>query len=127
VVHDGDRPFLTRRLIHEGIDAARETGAAVAAVPSKDTIRFVDARGAVVQTPARDMVRAVQTPQVFRADVLRQAYASFSDTVTDDAMLVERLGCRVRLYEGTYENLKVTTPDDLVVARALVRRWKEAQ
>lgn len=127
LVHDGDRPFLTERLIQDGIDAARETGAAVAAVPSKDTIKVVDATGLVVQTLERDALRAVQTPQVFRAEVLLRAYALTDASATDDATLVERLGCHVRLYDGAYENLKVTTPDDLVVARAIARRWEGAR
>lgn len=126
LVHDGDRPFLTGQLIRDGIDAARDTGAAVAAVPAKDTIKVVDATGLVVQTLERDSLRAVQTPQVFRADILLRAYALTDEPATDDAMLVERLGCRVRLYEGAYENLKVTTPDDLDVARAIARRWEGA-
>jgi len=124
LVHDGDRPFLTERMILDGIDAARETGAAVAAVPSKDTIKVVDANGMVVQTLERDTLRAVQTPQVFRSDVLRRAYDRSEEAVTDDATLAERAGALVRLYEGAYDNLKVTTPDDLTVARAIARRWK---
>jgi len=123
LVHDGDRPFLTERLISDGIDAARETGASVAAVPSKDTVKVLDSSGLVLKTLERDTLRSVQTPQVFRAGILRRAYEQAADAVTDDATLVERLGVRVRLYDGAYYNLKVTTPDDLTVARALARRW----
>jgi len=124
LVHDGDRPFLTERLISDGFGAARDTGAAVAAVPSKDTIKVVDAVGLVACTLERDALRAVQTPQVFRAGLLRRAYERSEGSVTDDATLVERLGVRVRLYDGSYDNLKVTTPDDLTAARAIARRWK---
>lgn len=123
LVHDGDRPFLDEPLIERGLQAARETGVAVASVHVKDTVKVVDADDMVVTTPDRDSLRAVQTPQVFRADIIRQAYSQVEETVTDDAILAERLGYSVRLYEGSYENLKVTTPDDLLVAQAIAARW----
>jgi len=125
VVHDGDRPFLDEQLVERGLLAARETGVAVACVPVKDTVKVVDGEGVVVTTLDRDVLRAVQTPQVFRADIIRHAYSDIEQTVTDDAMLAERLGYVVRLYEGSYENLKVTTPDDLLVAQSIGRRWSE--
>ena len=122
LVHDGDRPFLDAALIADGLRAARTTGVAVASVPLKDTVKRIGGDGTVVATLERDMLRAVQTPQVFRADIIRRAYADSSETVTDDAMLAERLGYAVRLYDGAYDNLKVTTPDDLVVAEVFARR-----
>jgi 2-C-methyl-D-erythritol 4-phosphate cytidylyltransferase len=124
LVHDGDRPFLETVLVDSGLRAARETGVAVAAVPVKDTVKSVDGDGLVVATLDRDALRAVQTPQVFRADIIRRAYAAATATVTDDAMLAERLGYPVRLYEGSYDNLKVTTPDDIIVAETIARRWE---
>ena len=123
LVHDGDRPFLDESLIVEGLRAARETGVAVASVPVKDTVKVVDGQGVVVATLDRATLRAVQTPQVFRADIMRRAYSDIEQTVTDDAMLAERLGFTVRLYAGSYDNLKVTTPDDLLAAQAIGRRW----
>ncbi len=124
LVHDGDRPFLEPALVDSGLRAAKETGVAVAAVAVKDTVKSVDGDGLVVATLDRDALRAAQTPQVFRADIIRHAYAAATATVTDDAMLAERLGYPVRLYEGSYDNLKVTTPDDVIVAEAIARRWE---
>ena len=124
IVHDGDRPFLTDALIERGLCSARETGVAVAAVPLKDTVKMVK-DNMVVRTLDRDDLRAVQTPQIFRTEILREAHVGFGNTVTDDATLAEGLGCRVRLYDGSHENLKVTTPDDLVLARAIANRWME--
>ena len=126
IVHDGDRPFLTRELLEEGLRSARETGVAVASVPVKDTVKVADESNNVLRTLERDVLRAVQTPQVFRADIIRDAYAGMSGTVTDDAMLAERLGCTVRLYPGSYQNLKVTTPEDLLMARSIAERWGDA-
>ena len=118
LVHDGDRPFLSEDLIRQGLDSARETGAAVAAVRPKDTVKVV-VDDLVVRTLNRDDLRAVQTPQVFRADILRTAHGGSGGVVTDDAALVEGIGYRVKVYDGAFENLKVTTPDDLVLARAI--------
>ena len=124
LVHDGDRPFLDGALIEQGLRAAHETGVAVAAVPVIDTVKVVGVGDTVVASLDRDTLRAVQTPQVFRADIIRRAYSQPGDTVTDDAMLAERLGYSVRLYSGSYENLKVTTPDDVLLAQAIARRWE---
>ncbi len=124
IVHDGDRPFLTEALIRNGISAARKTGVAVAAVTVKDTVKIVSPEGVVRDTLDRSTLRAVQTPQVFRADILRYVYNYIEETVTDDAMLAERLGYQVTVYEGLCENLKVTTPDDLLVAQVIARRWE---
>ena len=123
IVHDGDRPFLTASLLETGLHTARKTGVAVAAVPVKDTVKVVADSGEVVQTLDRSTLRLVQTPQVFRADILRRIHETVADTVTDDAMLAEQIGCIVRLYEGSYTNLKVTTPDDLLTARAIAAAW----
>ncbi len=126
IVHDGDRPFLTQELLEEGLRSARETGAAVASVPVKDTVKVADESNNVLRTLERDVLRAVQTPQVFRAEIIGNAYAGVSGMVTDDAMLVERLGFTVRLYPGSYQNLKVTTPEDLLMARAIAEKWGTA-
>jgi 2-C-methyl-D-erythritol 4-phosphate cytidylyltransferase len=119
VVHDGARPFLTEKLILDGLRAARGTGAAVAAVPVIDTIKRAE-EGTVLQTLERDGLWAVQTPQVFRRALLAQAHAASSLDVTDDAALVEGLGAAVRVYMGAPENIKVTTPSDLLVAGVLL-------
>jgi 2-C-methyl-D-erythritol 4-phosphate cytidylyltransferase len=125
VVHDGARPFLTCKLIEDGVRAAVETGAACAAVEVKDTIKQVDDNGIVIHTLQRSRLRAIQTPQVFRFDVLKKAYELIRGEFTDDAGIVERAGYRVKLYPGDYENMKITTPDDLVRAEIIARRRLE--
>ena len=122
VVHDGARPCFDIALVARGLEAARETGAAVAAVPSKDTIKSAGPDLVVTATLPRQQLWLVQTPQVFRYDILRSAYESADEDVTDDASLVERAGHRVKLFMGSYANIKVTTPEDLALAELLLRR-----
>jgi len=119
VIHDGARPLVTVDLIDRGLKAARETGAAVAGVPVTDTIKVASDNGFVLKTPPRHNLWAVQTPQVFRFDIIAKAYQQAKGEVTDDATLVEQLGYKVKLYMGAYGNIKVTTPDDLVLAETL--------
>jgi len=116
VIHDGARPLVTIDLIHRGLAEAEETGAAVAAVPVIDTIKVAGDDRLVHHTPLRDNLWAVQTPQVFRFDIITKAYRRVKAEVTDDASLVEESGYKVKLYMGSYDNIKVTTPDDLVLA-----------
>lgn len=123
LVHDGARPLVTNAVIDRVIASARDGGASIAAVAVKDTIKTVDAGGTVVDTPPRKTLYAVQTPQGFRARLLRRAYdkARADGFVgTDDASLVERLGTAVRVAEGDYRNIKITTPEDLIVGEALL-------
>ncbi len=119
VIHDGARPLLTEDLIYRGLTEVKETGAAAAAVPVTDTIKVAGDDRLVQQTPPRHNLWAVQTPQVFRFDIITEAYHQAKQEVTDDATLVEQLGYRVKLYMGSYDNIKVTTPDDLVLAEVL--------
>lgn len=119
LVHDGARPFLTPELVRRGVDAASDTGAAIAAVPARDTIKRVR-DGGVIETLPRAELWAVQTPQVFRRAVLVAALASSDEDVTDEAALVERIGIVVRVFAGDPINLKITTPEDLDLARALL-------
>lgn len=126
VVHDGARPFLTPDLVHHGIAAAQETGAAVAAVPVQDTIKRVSGSD-VVETLPRSKLRAIQTPQVFRRDLLQAALAASTEDVTDEAALVEAAGATVRVYPGDRANLKITVPEDLELARALLSQWAAAR
>jgi 2-C-methyl-D-erythritol 4-phosphate cytidylyltransferase len=121
LVHDGARPFLTGKLIDDGIKAAEETGAAVCCTDVKDTIKLVDDNEIVTQTLNRNRLRAVQTPQVFRLDLLKKAYELISSEVTDDAGIVEKAGYRVKLYPGDYGNIKVTTPEDLLLAEIIAK------
>jgi len=120
VIHDGARPLVTKALIEEGLKAAGETGAAVAAVPVTDTIKSAGDDRIVRQTLPRQNLWAVQTPQVFRADLISKAYQEAEGEVTDDASLVEAMGDRVRLYMGAYDNIKITSPGDLTIAEVLL-------
>lgn len=121
MIHDGARPFLTPGLISAGLHAVEETGAAVAAVTVKDTVKLIAHGGAVAETPPRDRLCAAQTPQIFRSDVITGAYDGLTAEVTDDAAAVELMGQRVVLFAGDDRNIKVTTVEDLALARILAR------
>ncbi len=123
VVHDGARPLVTPQIIEETLRAARASGAAIAAIPIVPTVKEVR-EDWVVRTLDRNHLWAVQTPQAFRRDLLERAHAKARArgiTATDDAALVEALGCRVRIVMGSPRNIKVTTPEDLVIAKALLK------
>ena len=121
LIHDIARPFLDTSLIEGGLEAVKETGAAVAAIPTKDTLKFAHPNLTVAETPKRENLWTVQTPQVFRFDIIADAYNSQGEA-TDDASLVERLGYEVKLYTGSHENIKVTTPEDLALAEIILRK-----
>jgi 2-C-methyl-D-erythritol 4-phosphate cytidylyltransferase len=125
MIHDGARPFLTSHLIEHGLKIVENTGAAVAAVPVKDTIKLVADGRLIGETLQRDRLWAAQTPQIFSFDVITKAYESLSTEVTDDATAVEHLGYKVKLYMGDYKNIKVTTAEDLALARIIAGEWKE--
>jgi 2-C-methyl-D-erythritol 4-phosphate cytidylyltransferase len=123
VIHDAARPLVTHGLIRNGIAVAREHGSAIAAIPVVDTIKQVDSIGHVTATPRRKDLYAAQTPQVFRRDWLMTAYQSAQSrlvAVTDEASLLEIAGLPVFIYPGTPENLKLTTPTDLLIAETLL-------
>ena len=129
-VHDGARPFAGRAVFERTLAAAKEQGAAIAAVPVKNTIKVVDAKDVVVDTPVRSTLVAVQTPQVFRAALLKDAYAHLTAhpaAVTDDASVVELLGHRVVVAQGRYENIKITTPEDLVLAEHFLEELQDEE
>ncbi len=119
-VHDAARPFAAHTLLLRVLAAAQATGAAVPALRVADTVKRVR-DGTVVETLARADLWAAQTPQVFRRDLLERAHREVADDATDDAAMVERLGVGVRIVEGAYNNLKVTTPHDLAIAVWLLR------
>jgi 2-C-methyl-D-erythritol 4-phosphate cytidylyltransferase len=125
IIQDGARPFVTPDLIERGLEAAQETGAAAAAVPVTDTIKQVDGSDIVLQTLPRENLRAVQTPQVFRADIIKKAYKVCPADATDDASLVEKSGYKVKLYMGSYDNIKITTPMDLAAAEAIWKKYEQ--
>lgn len=128
LIHDGARPFVTREVIERTIQSARERGSGVAAVVPKDTIKRVDADGRAVQTPPRDGLRAVQTPQTFYLADIRAAH-EWADAqglrATDDAALLEAMGKAVYLVQGDVENIKLTTPEDMQAGEGILRRRGE--
>lgn len=126
-VHDGARPLATPELIDNVIRLAFRTNAAAPAVAVKDTIKVVE-ENKVVTTPDRDTLRCIQTPQVFDAALLRaalQAAVAGDIPITDDCSAVERLGKEIYLTEGSYENIKITTPEDMALATAILERREE--
>ena len=129
-VHDGARPFAGTEVFARTFERAKECGAAIAAVPLKDTVKIVDARGIVVSTPDRSSLCAVQTPQIFEINVLRKGYDFLKEhpvAVTDDASLVEASGHPVAVAEGSYENIKVTTPEDLLLAEKILEKQSRSE
>lgn len=123
-VQDGARPLVTSDLIDRVVDAAAKCGAAAPAIAVKDTVKVIGKDQAVEQTLDRSLLRAVQTPQVFEADLLKAALQSAIEAqapITDDCSAVERLGKVVFLIEGEETNLKITTPTDLIFAEAILR------
>jgi 2-C-methyl-D-erythritol 4-phosphate cytidylyltransferase len=124
VIHDGARPLVTEAIIEAGLEAVKETGAAVSALPVTDTIKLASEGGFILGTPPRQRLWAVQTPQVFRFDIIAEAHRRAEGMATDDSLLVERLGGKVKLYMGSYDNIKITTANDLALAKALLERKK---
>jgi len=120
VVHDGARPLVTAELIERGLEVAKETGAAIAALPIGDTVKEVEPSDIIGRTLARGRLWAAQTPQVFRYDILREAHQLAQAEASDDAALVEKLGHRVKVFEGSPRNIKVTTAADLALVEALL-------
>lgn len=123
-VHDGARPLATAELIDRTIALAHRTNAAAPAVPVKDTVKIVR-DGKVAGTPPREDLRAIQTPQVFDAALLRAALENarqLGEAVTDDCSAVEMLGKEIYLTDGSYENIKITTPEDLILAAELIHQ-----
>ena len=126
LIHDGVRPFVSREVVLATVEAAKEWGAAIAAVPVIDTIKRVDTDGFVVETLQRGQLWSVQTPQVFRYALLMQAHRAIREpgvVATDDAALVERIGGMVKVVRGSYENIKITSEEDLPLAGLILRRW----
>ena len=128
-IHDGARPFVTEEILERAYASVCQYGACVVGMPVKDTIKIADGNCFAVSTPSRDKVWMIQTPQVFAFDVILQAYASLMEKeeellqksvkITNDAMAVETFtDWKVKLVEGSYENIKITTPEDLQIAKA---------
>ena len=124
-IHDGARPFITEEILKRGLAGVRETGACVVGMPSKDTVKLSDEDGFVSTTPERKQVWAIQTPQIFSYALIRKAHESIRkkdmSMITDDAMVVEQeMQIPVKLYEGSYCNIKITTPEDLETAKGFI-------
>ena len=116
LIHDGARPFVNEDIIKNSIEEAKENNAVVVGVPVKDTIKVVDSDGNIVDTPNRSLLWSVQTPQSFKYEIITRAYEyAYSNDYygTDDAMLVEHIGYNVKMIEGSYDNIKITTEEDL--------------
>ncbi len=130
-IHDGARPVVTEEILRRCLDAVVQFDSGVAGMPAKDTIKLADEAGFALETPPRDRLWLIQTPQTFLFSLIYGAYRRMEDTrtdweekglhITDDAMVVETFTeRRVKLVEGSYENIKVTTPEDMVLARAFL-------
>ena len=128
LIHDGARPLITEEVIRRTLLAAQNSGAAICAVPVKDTIKQADSDGNVLATIPRESLWAVQTPQVFRADLIRRAYENayvHNHYGTDDSSLVEYLGEKIKIVTGDYENIKITTPEDIPTAEQILQKRQQ--
>lgn len=136
LIHDGARPFLTQEILERARRELLQNQAAVAAVMSKDTVKLTDQQGYVAATPDRSLVWNVQTPQCFSFPIIKKAYEELIQKedqlkargiqITDDAMVVETFGnCRIKLFEGSYRNIKITTPEDMEIAEEYLAKIQE--
>ena len=132
-IHDGARPFVTQDMLQRLYECVTECNACVAGMPVKDTIKIADENGYIATTPKRDLVWMIQTPQVFSYELIKKAYLLLEEdeyslieqgiSITDDAMVVETLlGEKVKLVEGSYRNIKITTPEDMGVAEGFLKK-----
>lgn len=125
VIHDGARPILPEGIIERCIEGAKIYGAVSAGMPAKETVKILDEEGFAAYTPERGKVWVTQTPQAFRHDIIRRAHENANIkgiSGTDDAFLVESMGIKVKMIEGSYENIKVTTPEDIIIAETLMKK-----
>ncbi len=130
LIHDAARPLVTSQIIARAMDNAKEYKACVIGVPSKDTVKIADEDQMVAKTPNREAVWLVQTPQAFSYSLIREAYDRLmmdrTGIITDDAMVVERfMGQKVRLVKGSYTNIKITTPEDILMAEVYLKELPE--
>jgi 2-C-methyl-D-erythritol 4-phosphate cytidylyltransferase len=130
VIHDGARPLLDRETLKNAMDAAEQDGASVVAVPVKDTIKIGDEKKMVLKTLDRNILWAAQTPQAYQYPIIKKALEKAKEDAfysTDDSSLVERINVPVRIIPGSYENIKVTTPDDVIFGETILRRRLKIQ
>ncbi len=122
LTHDGARPFVRKEHIEDGIKGVIEHGACVIGVPVKDTIKVINDKEVVHHTPKRSLLWAAQTPQCFWADLIKRGYEYAINegiVATDDSSLVEKMGYDIKMIMGSYDNIKITTPEDLIIAESL--------
>ncbi len=127
LIHDGARPLITPELLKTAISETQVWKATAVAVPVKDTIKVVNKNGVVTKTLSRERLWAIQTPQTFEKNLIYTAHQkALRDGFigTDDAVLVERMGQRVKIIKGEFDNIKITTPEDLFLAEALLQKRK---
>lgn len=127
LIHDGARPLISVPVINASINKVKETGACVVGMPAKDTIQLVDLEGRIAQTPVRSLTWIAQTPQCFLYETALSSYnnaiAAGDNTITDDAMVIRKYSdVAVYMMEGGYENIKITTPEDISVAEGILRK-----
>ena len=130
MIHDGARPFITQQMIYQSYETAKKEKACVVAVPVKDTIKVVDSNHVAVSTPERSTLWQIQTPQTFQYNIVKNAYEKMQETkdsnITDDAMVVERYGSeQIKIIQGDYRNIKITTPEDLDIAETYIKNEKK--
>lgn len=127
-IHDGARPFVSQNIIEQGIQFAKKYGACACGVKPKDTIKIKDNYNFSKDTLNRDNLLCIQTPQTFKYDIIFNCHKKIEKNkikVTDDTMVVEKYGHKVYLYDGDYENIKITTPEDLILAKGILDKNKE--
>ena len=127
MIHDGARPFVTEEILKRGLQKVKETGACVIGMPSKDTVKVADEADFVSETPDRKRVWTVQTPQIFSYDLIKKAHEGIRKkdmtAITDDAMVVEQeMQIPVKLFEGSYCNIKITTPEDMRIGQEFLQK-----
>lgn len=130
IIHDGARPLIRAQDIEKTIRAAKDYGAAAVGVPVKDTIKVVDKEGFIIDTPERSSLYAVQTPQIFDFEMYKNAMKKAEKDgkdFTDDCRLIEYNGDEVKMVEGDYSNIKITTPDDIAVAQSILKNRRSEE
>ena len=129
MVHDAARPLVTHHHLCEVIKSAKEFGAAALGVPEKNTLKQIDENGFISHTIDRSSIYAIHTPQVFSSELIKRMYESDSENIalaTDDCMLAEMLGAKIKIVEDSYENIKITTQDDLILAEQIIEKRENA-
>lgn len=127
LIHDGARPFIETELINKCIDTVKKEKACIVGMPVKDTIKIVDKDTYVKNTPSRSTVWQIQTPQCFEYSLIKSAYesiiASEREDITDDSMVMEAYECcKIKVLEGSYTNIKITTPEDILVGKTILKK-----